>query len=91
LAYDENQSAWSAGTVLSAHLFQHALDVDRVVEIDYLTGDDAYKSSWMTHRRDRIGLMACNLRSLRGVISTAAEVAGQMKGRFRSRPVAVSA
>jgi hypothetical protein len=57
LAYDEQQSKWSAGTVLWAHMFRHALDVDRVVEIDYLTGDDAYKKSWMTHRRERIGLM----------------------------------
>jgi CelD/BcsL family acetyltransferase involved in cellulose biosynthesis len=66
LAYDEAQSRWSAGTVLTAHLLRHALEVDQVVEIDYLSGDDAYKKSWMTVRRERIGLMACNLRSIGG-------------------------
>jgi hypothetical protein len=85
LAYDEEQSKWSAGTVLSAHLFRHALDVDRVVEIDYLTGDDAYKKSWMTHRRERIGLMACNLRSIGGMVAAATEFAGQVRVRFRTR------
>ena len=86
LAYDEQQSKWSAGTVLSAHMFRHALEVDRVVEIDYLTGDDAYKKSWMTHRRERIGLMACNMRSLRGLIAAGVEWAGHVRARLRSSP-----
>ena len=86
LAYDDEQSKWSAGTVLSAHMFRHALDIDGVVEIDYLTGDDAYKKSWMTHRRERIGLMACNLRTLGGLAAAATEVAGQARERLRARP-----
>ncbi len=85
LAYDEEYSKWSAGTVLSAHMFRHALEVDRVVEIDYLTGDDPYKSAWMTHRRERIGLLACNLRSSRGVWSAAREMAGALSAPLRSR------
>lgn len=81
LAYDEEFSKWSAGTVLSAHMFRHSLDVDQVVEIDYLTGDDAYKKSWMTHRRERIGVIACNLRTLRGLTAAVKEFAGALRRR----------
>jgi hypothetical protein len=85
LAYDETYSKWSAGTVLTAHMIRHALDVDRVLEIDYLTGDDAYKSMWMTHRRERIGVLACNLRSPHGLLVAAKEMAGALSAPLRSR------
>jgi CelD/BcsL family acetyltransferase involved in cellulose biosynthesis len=88
LAYDEAQSRWSAGTVLTALLLRHALEVDQVVEIDYLSGDDAYKKSWMTVRRERIGLMACNLRSVGGAAAAAGEVLGQSTAWFRHRRLA---
>jgi hypothetical protein len=84
LAYDEAQAKWSAGTVLSAFLFEHSLDVDRVVEIDYLTGDDAYKQSWMTERRERVGVIACNPRTLRGLLRGAYEWAGAMRQQWRA-------
>ncbi|WP_235578117.1 GNAT family N-acetyltransferase [Pseudorhodoferax sp. Leaf267] len=58
LAYREDAARFSAGSVLSASLFRHAMDVDRVREIDYLSGDDAYKREWMSHRRERWGLVA---------------------------------
>ncbi len=81
LAYDEAFNKWSAGTVLTAHLMRQALDEDRVVEVDYLTGDDPYKKSWMSQRRERIGLLACNLRSVRGIAMAAREVAAtQLRG-----------
>lgn len=85
LAYDEEYSKWSAGTVLSAHMFRHLLDQDRVIEIDYLTGDDAYKQSWMTERRVRIGLVTCNPWTPRGLVIAAAEFAGEIRQRWRSR------
>jgi hypothetical protein len=88
LAYDEEQSKWSAGTVLTAEMFKHALDVDRVVEIDYLTGDDEYKKSWMSTRRQRIGLIACNLRSAAGLATAARELTGQLVADMRSRRAA---
>ena len=91
LAYDEAQSKWSAGTVLTAHLMRHAMDVDRVLEIDYLTGDDAYKQTWMSHRRERVGLMACNLRSVGGLVAAAAEAAGWARRRLFPRPAAAHA
>ena len=85
LAYDEEYAKWSAGTVLTAHMFRHALESDCVVEIDYLTGDDPYKSAWMTHRRERIGLLACNLRSSRGIWSATREMAGSLSAPLRNR------
>jgi CelD/BcsL family acetyltransferase involved in cellulose biosynthesis len=88
LAYDEAYQKLSAGTVLSALLFQQALDVDRVIEIDYLTGDDAYKQSWVSHRRERIGLVACNLRTARGVLAAGREAAGALRRRLQ--PVAAA-
>jgi hypothetical protein len=82
LAYDDNYSQWSAGTVLTAHLMRHALDVDHVREVDYLTGDDEYKKSWMTHRRERIGLLACRLSSPRGLAVATREVVARTARRF---------
>lgn len=91
LAYDEDYAKWSAGTVLSAHLFKQALDRDRVIEIDYLTGDDDYKKSWMTERRERIGYIACNLRTLRGLRRAAREFVGYATHRLRRRVKALRA
>lgn len=88
LAYDEAYVKLSAGTVLSAFMFRQALDVDRVHEIDYLTGDDAYKKSWMTERRERIGVIACNPRTLRGALRGAYEVAGTLRQQLRRSEVA---
>lgn len=83
LAYDEAYQKMSAGTVLTAHLMRHALDVDHVVEIDYLTGDDPYKKAWMTQRRERIGLLACNLRTPRGIAFAARESLAALVRRVR--------
>lgn len=85
LAYDEEYSKWSAGTILSAHMIKYSLEKDRVIEIDYLTGDDNYKRSWMTHRRERVGVLACNLRSPRGLAIAATEFMGELSKRWRNR------
>jgi CelD/BcsL family acetyltransferase involved in cellulose biosynthesis len=39
---------------------QHVIETDQVEEIDFLTGNDAYKQDWMNERRQRLG-MACAL------------------------------
>lgn len=67
LAHDEHYQNLSAGTVLSAALFEHALDVDKVVEIDFLSGDDRYKADWVNHRQQRYGVIATNPRTLTGL------------------------
>ena len=66
LAYDQDFPGFSVGTVLTAALFRHVIDVDRVSEIDYLIGDDPYKSDWMSSRRERRGVVAFNPSAVRG-------------------------
>lgn len=47
LAHRESAKPSSAGTILSAALFRHVIDGDRVETIDFGTGNDAYKADWM--------------------------------------------
>lgn len=74
LAYDENYKAYGSGTVLSAMLMEHVIEKDGVSEVDYLTGDDPYKKSWMSHRRERWGIIAYNPKSISGFFGIAKEV-----------------
>lgn len=77
LAYDERFKNYSPGTLVTAMLMEHALDKDKVSEIDYLIGDDPYKATWMSHRRERWGLVAYNPKALRGLTGLAREAAGR--------------
>jgi Acetyltransferase (GNAT) domain len=77
LAYDERFADLSVGTVLTATLMQSAIDVDKVEEIDYLTGDDSYKKDWMSHRRERWGILAMNPKTIRGALAIARHVGGR--------------
>jgi len=56
LAHDERHMQASPGTLLSAALFQHVIDVDHVNLIDFGTGNDAYKAEWMEDVRERYRL-----------------------------------
>jgi Acetyltransferase (GNAT) domain len=76
LAYDEKFADLSVGTILTATLMEHAIDEAKVDVIDYLAGDDAYKKDWMSHRRERWGILAINPRTPRGAIGIARHVAG---------------
>lgn len=69
LAYDERFQQVSAGSVLTSHLMRHVLDVDRVRVVDYLSGDDAYKRDWMSHRQERVGVRAYRRSSWRGQVA----------------------
>lgn len=71
LAYDSRFARLGVGTVLSGALFEQVLDVDKVSEIDFLTGDDAYKAEWMSHRRELLALLAFDTRSLHGQLLAA--------------------
>lgn len=56
LAYDEAWKRYSPGSILIAYLMEQVINRDRVKEIDFLTGNDAYKMDWMSQRRVRWGL-----------------------------------
>jgi hypothetical protein len=53
LAHLESAKPLSAGTTLSAALFEHVIDRDRAEWVDFGTGDDAYKRDWMEQVRPR--------------------------------------
>ena len=73
LAYDTRHAHLSVGTILTSHLMQHVIDVDRVREVDFLIGDEPYKQDWMSHRRERWGIVAYNPGTWRGWIGAANE------------------
>ena len=77
IAYDRRFADLSVGSFLTTHMMEHVLDVDRVREVDYLTGDDKYKQDWMSHRRERWGILAMNPRTLRGAMAIARHVGGR--------------
>ena len=53
LAHDEKYIKSSPGSLLSAAMFQQAIDVDKVDLIDFGTGNDRYKHDWMEKVRPR--------------------------------------
>ncbi|MFC0136120.1 GNAT family N-acetyltransferase [Massilia eurypsychrophila] len=91
VAYDEGFKAYAPGTLLTALLMEHAIEVDKVIEVDYLIGDDPYKKTWMSHRRERWGIIAYNPRSVGGLAGWAREVLGRRVKALRARLKAVSA
>ena len=61
LAYDQQFERRSAGTLLTARMIDHVTKHDGVTKLDYLTGDDKYKSSWMSHHRPLITIWLADL------------------------------
>jgi hypothetical protein len=83
LAYDPDAARHSPGSILTASLMAHVLDQDAVAEVDYLSGDDAYKKEWMTHRRERHGIVAFDWRTLRGLSGLLRHQLGRIFRRVR--------
>lgn len=86
VAYDERFKALTSGTLVTALLMEYALDTDRVTEVDYLIGDDPYKATWMSERRERFGLVAYDPLTLRGLIGLARQAVGEAWRRLRPKP-----
>jgi hypothetical protein len=53
LAHRESAKPLSAGTTLSAALFERVIDGDKVEVVDFGTGNDPYKADWMEVDRPR--------------------------------------
>ncbi|MDC8753443.1 GNAT family N-acetyltransferase [Erythrobacter sp. sf7] len=53
LAHLESHKPLSAGTTLSAALFAHVIDIDKVALVDFGTGNQSYKADWMEAVRPR--------------------------------------
>ena len=56
LAHRKSAQSLSPGTTLTAALFEHVIDEDRVQWVDFGTGDDPYKADWMDTVRTRYRL-----------------------------------
>ncbi len=83
LAYDRAWRGFSPGSILTSYMMERVLNVDRVEEIDFLTGNDKYKSEWMSRCRKRwvlgcgvpekpqspAGRVASSLQKLRGLFN----------------------
>ncbi|WP_234041400.1 GNAT family N-acetyltransferase [Erythrobacter aureus] len=64
LAHIEAAKPLSAGTTLSAALFERVIDTDRVELVDFGTGSDPYKRDWMELNRPRYRLTCLDWRQL---------------------------
>lgn len=91
LAYDEAWKCYSPGSILLHYLMQRVIDVDGVEEIDFLTGNDAYKQDWMSERRQQSGLYCARVARptsrygrFVGVIKAALSRLGREPGRRSS-------
>ena len=58
LAYSEAWKHYSPGSILTSYMMEYVIDTDKVEQIDFLTGNDAYKQDWMSERRERF-LLSC--------------------------------
>jgi hypothetical protein len=85
VCYDERFAKLSVGNVLTARLMEHVIDRDQVRVVDYLSGDDSYKTNWMSHRRERWGIMAFNPRRAAGVLLAARHLGGRALKRAFAR------
>ncbi|WP_082892337.1 GNAT family N-acetyltransferase [Qipengyuania flava] len=71
LAHIEAAKPLSAGTTLSAALFEHAIDIDGVELVDFGTGSDGYKRDWMEANRPRYRLTCLDWRNSRAWLAIA--------------------
>ncbi len=53
LSYDETWKHYSPGSILTSFLMEYVIDIDKVEEVDFLTGNETYKQDWMSERRER--------------------------------------
>lgn len=79
LAYLESVRNLSAGTTLSAALFKHVIDIDRVNEVDFGTGDQRYKADWMNAIRPRYRIDCLDMKAPRGWIDLARQTASRLR------------
>ncbi len=66
LAYDEEWKSYSPGSILTGFLMEYVLDIDKVHEIDFLTGNDSYKQDWMSIRRECTALSCIKIKKTKG-------------------------
>jgi CelD/BcsL family acetyltransferase involved in cellulose biosynthesis len=66
----------SVGVVLTFEMIRHMLTAEKLSEIDFGPGDDAFKRKWFSQHRERAGLLVFNPRTLKGLIAAARHIGG---------------
>jgi len=84
LAHDDAFKAHSPGTVLTALMLRHLLDMEHVVELDFGRGDDDYKQTWVRQRRQRIGMLLVDPMRPAGALAWLRHTAGRLRMAGRS-------
>ncbi len=78
LAYDETHRALAPGNVLTALMIRQLMEQERVTELDFGRGDDAYKQAWTGQRRSRIGVLVAAPTTQAGALAIARHQAGRL-------------
>lgn len=60
ISYDDNYKHLGVGSIWLAEMLRYVIDIDKVMIIDFLRGDDEYKKQWVAKRRERKGLLIFN-------------------------------
>lgn len=85
LAYDEKFKNLSVGSVLTAKIMQHVLDIDKPHTVDFGYGNDPYKKDWTRQRRDRMGLIGFRTSRPLGAFAAAKSLARRHAAALRDR------
>ncbi|MCK0128243.1 GNAT family N-acetyltransferase [Erythrobacter sp. F6033] len=79
LAHLESHKNLSAGTTLTAALFERVIDTDKVKLVDFGTGDQPYKADWMGGTRPRYQIDCLNMRSPKGWLDLGRLALGRLR------------
>ena len=63
-------------------MLRELIDRERVTELDFGRGDDAYKRLWVTRRRQRIGVVLSNPLRPRGLAALSRQWLGAIRRRL---------
>ncbi len=85
LAHLESAKEQSPGSVLTAAMFEHVIDIDHVTLIDFGTGDDRYKGDWMDSRAPLFTVQLFNPRRLSGLFGAVKAWLSTLVGRSGAR------
>ena len=85
LAHDDAARSESPGTVLTALMIRHLLDMDGVRSLDFGRGDDAYKRLWVAQRRGRVGYVLADPMHPLGLAAMLRQAAGAVRRWARRR------
>lgn len=67
LSYNPKYSEYSPGTLLTAAMFEHVIDKEKVTHIDFLLGNDQFKKDWMNRSSGIYGILFPNPKTLVGL------------------------